>query len=52
MTDKRRIPCQVYSRIVGYYAPLQSWNAGKKQEYKERVEYRVRPRKGSNDGSD
>jgi ribonucleoside-triphosphate reductase len=30
---------EVYSRIVGYYRPIQNWNHGKKAEYKDRVEY-------------
>jgi len=30
------IPCEVYSRVVGYYRPVQSWNVGKRQEFKER----------------
>ncbi|TSC95156.1 MAG: ribonucleoside-triphosphate reductase [Parcubacteria group bacterium Licking1014_1] len=34
-------PCEVYSRIVGYLRPVQQWNKGKKQEYKERKEYKV-----------
>ncbi len=32
-------PAEVYSRITGYYRPVQNWNAGKTQEYKERLEY-------------
>jgi len=32
-------PCEVYSRIVGYLRPVQQWNLGKKQEFKERKEY-------------
>ena len=32
---------EVYSRITGYYRPIQNWNAGKTQEYKERLEYVV-----------
>ena len=32
-------PTEVYSRITGYYRPVQNWNAGKTQEYKERREY-------------
>ena len=32
---------EVYSRITGYYRPVQNWNAGKTQEYKERREYVV-----------
>ena len=30
---------EVYSRITGYYRPVQNWNAGKTQEYKNRTEY-------------
>lgn len=35
----KRIPCEVYSRIVGYMRPIQQWNAGKRQEYRDRVAY-------------
>lgn len=30
---------EVYSRITGYYRPVQNWNEGKSQEYKNRVVY-------------
>ena len=30
---------EVYSRITGYYRPVQNWNDGKSQEFKERKEY-------------
>jgi ribonucleoside-triphosphate reductase len=29
--------CTVFSRIVGYLRPVNQWNAGKQQEYKERA---------------
>ena len=32
---------EVYSRITGYYRPVQNWNDGKTQEYKERKVYNV-----------
>lgn len=32
---------EVYSRITGYYRPVQNWNDGKTQEYKDRVVYDV-----------
>ena len=32
---------EVYSRITGYYRPVQNWNDGKSQEYKDRQEYDV-----------
>lgn len=31
---------EVYSRITGYYRPVQNWNDGKVQEYKNRKLYR------------
>ena len=31
--------CEVYSRIVGYYRPVQNWNIGKQEEFKDRLEY-------------
>ena len=32
---------EVYSRITGYYRPVQNWNEGKSQEFKERKVYQV-----------
>ena len=32
---------EVYSRITGYYRPVQNWNDGKTQEYKDRVTYNI-----------
>ena len=32
---------EVWSRITGYYRPIQNWNDGKVQEFKDRKEYDV-----------
>ncbi len=32
---------EVYSRITGYYRPVQNWNDGKAQEYRERKLYDI-----------
>jgi len=32
----KAIPVEVYSRIVGYYRPVQNWNKGKQEEFKDR----------------
>ena len=32
-------PAEVYSRITGYYRPVQNWNDGKTQEFKDRKVY-------------
>ncbi|MBE5882313.1 MAG: ribonucleoside triphosphate reductase [Lachnospiraceae bacterium] len=34
-------PTEVYSRITGYYRPVQNWNDGKLQEYQNRTEYDI-----------
>ncbi|MGM0462265.1 MAG: ribonucleoside triphosphate reductase [Fibrobacterota bacterium] len=31
---------EVYSRIVGYYRPLNNWNRGKKKEYHDRITFK------------
>ena len=33
---------EVYSRIVGYFRPVENWNEGKKQEFEDRKEYVVK----------
>lgn len=38
-------PTEVYSRITGYYRPVQNWNDGKLQEYANRTEYIVGEKK-------
>jgi len=39
------MPCnrktEVYSRIVGYYRPVQQWNPGKKAEFRNRKNYKI-----------
>lgn len=32
---------EIYSRITGYYRPVQNWNDGKLQEYANRTEYDI-----------
>ena len=32
---------EVYSRITGYYRPVQNWNDGKQQEFKDRLTYNI-----------
>ncbi|MFR7852817.1 MAG: anaerobic ribonucleoside-triphosphate reductase [Christensenellales bacterium] len=31
----------VYSRITGYYRPIDNWNDGKLQEFRDRVMYKI-----------
>ena len=32
----KRIPVEVYSRVVGYFRPVDQWNKGKKEEFEQR----------------
>ena len=34
-------PAEVYSRITGYYRPVQNWNDGKSKEFKDRKLYDI-----------
>ena len=40
---------EVYSRITGYYRPVQNWNDGKSQEFKERKVYDIPSSKMKNE---
>ena len=41
MTEEIKIPCEVFSRIVGYLSAVQFWHKGKQAEYAERVPFKV-----------
>ncbi len=36
LPDAERQPCEVWCRVMGYYRPESFYNAGKKQEFKDR----------------
>lgn len=38
---ERRVPCMRFSRIVGYYQPVEQWNPGKVAEWNERVAFDI-----------
>jgi ribonucleoside-triphosphate reductase len=44
MEEQRKVPVEVYSRVVGYYRPVNQWNKGKQEEFSERREYRIQER--------
>ena len=35
-------PCEVYSRVVGYFRPVQQWHPGKQEEFKDRLVFKVK----------
>ncbi len=36
LKDGERQPCEVWTRVMGYHRPVQSFNVGKKGEFAER----------------
>ena len=46
-TNKCQQPTEVYSRVCGFFRPVQQWNRGKKEEYNQRLNYNL---KGVEDG--
>lgn len=39
MKKEKQIPVEVYSRVVGYFRPVNQWNKGKREEFNERREF-------------
>jgi len=37
--------CEVYSRVVGYLRPIEQWNEGKAEEFKDRKCFEVSEKK-------
>jgi len=35
------VPCEVYSRIVGYLRPVSAWNDAKQGEFEDRQTFKV-----------
>jgi ribonucleoside-triphosphate reductase len=39
MATKCDAKTEVYSRVCGFFRPVQQWNRGKKEEFRERTEF-------------
>lgn len=37
----KKVPCEVYSRVCGFYRPTREWNKGKKSEFDERTSIHI-----------
>lgn len=37
--EHKRTRCMVYTRVMGYHRPVESFNIGKKGEHKERIKF-------------
>lgn len=45
LIEVKGTPTEVYTRIVGYYRPVQNWNKGKSEEYLDREEFNIHEQK-------
>ena len=39
IADEERQPCEVWTRVMGYFRPVASFNIGKQGEYNERLAF-------------
>ncbi|MBU1083452.1 MAG: anaerobic ribonucleoside-triphosphate reductase [Candidatus Omnitrophota bacterium] len=39
--SKEKCSVEVFSRVTGFFRPVQSWNKGKTEEFKDRKRYTV-----------
>lgn len=47
-TETYKIPCEIYSRVVGYFRPVSQWNKGKQEEFKQRKPFIVKNNNNEN----
>ena len=45
----KKVPCEVWSRVVGYFQPIKQWNKGKKEEFRERKYYDLGKKSNNSD---
>lgn len=36
-----RVPTEIFSRVSGYYRPVQDWHDGKRMEFKQRAKMAI-----------
>jgi hypothetical protein len=37
--EEKRVKCLVYTRVMGYHRPVESFNIGKKGEHRQRTQF-------------
>jgi hypothetical protein len=40
LDEAERTPCEIWTRVMGYHRPIDSFNAGKQAEHAERCYFR------------
>lgn len=48
----KRIRCEVFLRVAGYYRPVNQWNNGKREEFNERKTYVIKDEQEECDGQE
>ena len=43
--NEKRTKCLVFTRVMGYHRPVESFNIGKKGEHKQRTYFKQEPAK-------
>ncbi|MBP6445915.1 MAG: hypothetical protein KA341_03870 [Saprospiraceae bacterium] len=46
--NEKRTKCLVFTRVMGYHRPVESFNIGKKGEHKQRTYFKQEPAKEIN----
>lgn len=41
MSKSIKVPSEIYSRVSGYYRPVNQWNKGKQEEYACRISLNI-----------
>ena len=41
--NEKRTKCLVFTRVMGYHRPVESFNIGKKGEHKQRIYFKEQP---------
>lgn len=41
LKDSERTKCEVWTRVMGYYRPIDYFNKGKQQEFKDRMYFKI-----------
>jgi ribonucleoside-triphosphate reductase len=52
MAKKCNARTEVYSRVCGFFRPVQQWNKGKKEEFQERREFVLKNSQTAEDNGD
>lgn len=42
LKDEERTECEIWSRVMGYFRPVNQWNVGKRQEFADRRVYTIK----------